>query len=80
VYVVAGLIPPTPFADQARGLALACQTLIALGIGAVRDPLVQRDDLLLYQAAREQGTLGLRVRPPGGRFSARAYCATHHAD
>jgi len=63
VYVVAGHIPTTPFADQLRGLVLACQTLAAQGIGAVRDPLVQRDELLLYQAAWEQGTLSLRVRP-----------------
>src|SRR5262249_956225 len=31
VYVVAGHIPPTPVADQLRGLALACQTLAAQG-------------------------------------------------
>jgi predicted amidohydrolase YtcJ len=62
VYVVAGHIPPTPFTDQLRSLALACQTLAAQGVGAVRDPLVQRDELLLYQAAWEQGALGLRAR------------------
>jgi predicted amidohydrolase YtcJ len=63
VYVVAGLIPPTSFEEQVRGLTLACQTYNAQGIGAVRDPLVQRDELLLYQAAWERGTLSLRARP-----------------
>jgi predicted amidohydrolase YtcJ len=35
----------------------------AAGLGAVRDPVVQLDELLLYQAAWERGGLSTRCRP-----------------
>ena len=58
------------------GLRQAGQVFAALGLGAVRDPLVQRDELLLYQAAWERGQLSVRCRPmvvvtPGGALADR---------
>jgi predicted amidohydrolase YtcJ len=63
VYVVAGLIPALSFDEQVAGLQRAAETFSGLGMGTVRDPLIQRDELLLYQAAWEQGRLSLRCRP-----------------
>jgi predicted amidohydrolase YtcJ len=63
VYVVAGYIPPASFEEQVAGLVRASAVFSGLGLGAVRDPLVQRDELLMYQAAWERGALALRCRP-----------------
>jgi predicted amidohydrolase YtcJ len=63
VYVVAGHIPPTSLDDQVTSLRDACQVFSSLGIGAIRDPLIQRDELLLFQSAWERGLLSLRCRP-----------------
>jgi predicted amidohydrolase YtcJ len=63
VYVVAGHIPPISFEEQMAGLAQACAVFGSLGIGVVRDPLIQRDELLVYQAVWERGMLSLRSRP-----------------
>ena len=63
VYVVAGHIPPSSFEEQVTGLAQACAVFNGLGLGTVRDPLIQRDELLIYQAAWERGVLSLRCRP-----------------
>jgi predicted amidohydrolase YtcJ len=63
VYVVAGLIPPVSFEEQVAGLQRACQVFNALGVGAVREPLILRDELLIYQAAWERGLLSLRCHP-----------------
>jgi predicted amidohydrolase YtcJ len=63
VYVVAGLIPPVSFEEQVTGLHRACQVFNSLGVAAVRDPLIQPDELLIYQAAWERGMLSLRCHP-----------------
>jgi predicted amidohydrolase YtcJ len=63
VYVVADLIPPVSFEEQVAGLQRACQVFNALGLAAVRDALIQRDELLIYQAAWERGWLSLRCHP-----------------
>jgi predicted amidohydrolase YtcJ len=63
VYVVAGLVPPLSFEEQVAALHRTCQTFNALGMGAVRDPLIQRDELLIYQATWERGLLSLRCHP-----------------
>lgn len=63
VYVVAGLIPAPAFQEQVAGLERASQIFSSLGIGTVRDPLIQRNELLLYQAAWEEDRLSLRCRP-----------------
>ncbi len=73
---MAGKIPPASFEEQVAGLRQAGQVFAALGLGAVRDPLVQRDELLLYQAAWERGQLSVRCRPmvvvtPGGALANR---------
>jgi predicted amidohydrolase YtcJ len=76
VYVVAGLIPPSSFEEQVAGLQRASAMFSSLGMGTVRDPLIQRDELLIYQAAWERGQLRLRCRPmvvitPGGSVADR---------
>lgn len=63
VYVVAGHIPPTTLEEQVNNMHNACQIFTSLGLGALRDPLIQRDELLLYQTAWERGLLSLRCRP-----------------
>jgi predicted amidohydrolase YtcJ len=63
VYVVAGLIPAPAFEEQVAGLQQASAIFSSLGIGTVRDPLIQRDELLLYQAAWERDRLSVRCRP-----------------
>jgi predicted amidohydrolase YtcJ len=63
VYAVAGRIPPPSLDEQVAGLRQACQVFNTFGVAAVRDPLVQRDELLVYQAAWERGALSLRCRP-----------------
>src|SRR5258708_39092384 len=76
VYVVAGRIPPASLREQVAGLRPAGPVFAALGLGAARGPLVQRDELLLYQAAWERGQLSVRCRPmvvvtPGGALADR---------
>jgi predicted amidohydrolase YtcJ len=72
VYVVAGRIPPTSFEERVAGLIHASATFSSLGLGTVRDPLIQRDELLVYQTAWDRGALAVRCRPmivvspPGG--------------
>jgi predicted amidohydrolase YtcJ len=63
VYVIAGFISPTSFDEQVAALTHACTLFNGLGLGAVRDPLIQRDELLIYQAAWERKALSLRCRP-----------------
>ncbi len=63
VYVVAGRVPQPPLEEQVAGIQHACAVFNGLGLGAVRDPLIQRDELLIYQAAWERGALSLRCRP-----------------
>jgi len=45
-----------------EGLKQACQTYHAYGIGAVRDPLVTREQMRIYQALWERGELTVRSR------------------
>jgi predicted amidohydrolase YtcJ len=56
-------IPPPPFEQQVQNLQQACQLYNAFGIGSVRDPIVTRDQLLVYQALWERGGLTVRSRP-----------------
>jgi predicted amidohydrolase YtcJ len=60
--LVEHLIPPAPFEEQVRNLQQACQLYNACGIGAVRDPIVTRDQMLIYQALWERGGLTVRSR------------------
>jgi hypothetical protein len=61
--VVAAAIPPPSIEEQAAGIAQATQLFSSVGLGAVRDPIVQRDELLAYQAAWERGRLSTRCQP-----------------
>ena len=61
--LVEHLIPPPPFEQQVQDLRQACQLYNAYGIGTVRDPIVTRDQLLVYQALWERGGLTVRSRP-----------------
>src|SRR5215471_17602269 len=56
-------ITAPPFEQQVQNLQQACQLYNSYGIGAVRDPIVTRDQLLVYQALWERGGLTVRSRP-----------------
>ena len=60
--LVERLITPPPFEQQAQNLRQACQLYNSYGIGTVRDPIVTRDQMLVYQALRERGELTVRCR------------------
>src|SRR5260370_16442506 len=45
-----------------EGLRLACQEYNSYGIGTVRDPMVMRDQMPVYQALWEQNELTVRSR------------------
>jgi len=57
------LVPPLPFEEQVASMGEATRAFAAVGLGAVRDPVVMRDELPLYQAAWERGGLAVRCRP-----------------
>jgi predicted amidohydrolase YtcJ len=61
--LVEHLIPPPPLEQQVQNLRQACQLYNSYGIGTVRDPVVTRDQMLVYQALRERGELTVRSRP-----------------
>jgi predicted amidohydrolase YtcJ len=56
-------IPPAAFEDRVADLQRACALYSARGIGAVRDPVVSHDQMLVYQALWERGALTVRARP-----------------
>ncbi len=62
VYIFSRVIPPQPFEQQVASIEQASKAYAAVGLGAVRDPIVMRDDLPLYQAAQERGGLSTRCR------------------
>ncbi len=60
--LVSQLIPPLSTEQLTEHLKQACQVYNALGIGAVRDPIVARDEVLAYQLLRERGELTVRCQ------------------
>src|SRR5207244_1258108 len=50
------------FEQGVEGLGQACREYNSYGIGAVRDPFVSPDQLLIYQALWERGELTVRSR------------------
>ena len=60
--LVSQLIPPLSTEQLAENLKQACQVYNSLGIGAVRDPIVSRDEVLAYQSLRERGELTVRCQ------------------
>lgn len=63
VHAVRSLIPPLPTDDQAAALGDASRSYAALGVGCLREALLEPGDLLVYQAAWERGDLVVRARP-----------------
>lgn len=59
---VSKLVPPATFEQSVAGLKQACQDYHAYGIGTVRDPLVTREQMRVYQALWERGELTVRSR------------------
>ena len=63
VYRLLAFAPP-PGRDQlVAGLREASAAYAALGVGAIREAMVEVDELGVYQAAQEAGALHVRVRP-----------------
>jgi predicted amidohydrolase YtcJ len=54
------LLPAITPQEMIEGLRLTCQEYNAYGIGAVRDPMVLREQMPVYQALWEQGELTVR--------------------
>jgi predicted amidohydrolase YtcJ len=63
VYRVAAFAPEPSRTDLARALASGSAAYAALGVGTVREALINLDEFLAYQEAREKHLLSLRVRP-----------------
>jgi predicted amidohydrolase YtcJ len=63
VYQVGGHAPPPSRADLARALGTGSAAYAALGVGTIREAMVNLDELLAYQDAARSGQLRVRVRP-----------------
>ena len=63
VYRVGGHAPPPSRSDLARALGTTSAAYAALGVGTIREAMVNLDELLAYQDAARSGQLRLRVRP-----------------
>jgi len=63
VYQVAGFAPDAARAQLVDGLARGSAAYAALGVGTIREAMINTDELLAYQDAAEQGKLSVRVRP-----------------
>jgi predicted amidohydrolase YtcJ len=56
------LVPAMTFDQMVEGLRLACREYNSYGIGTVRDPMVMRNQMPVYQALWEQSELTVRSR------------------
>jgi predicted amidohydrolase YtcJ len=63
VWQVAAFAPPPSRAQLAEALGRGSVAYAALGVGTIREAMINTDELLAYQEAAEQGTLSVRVRP-----------------
>src|SRR5262249_60186463 len=63
VYQVAAFAPTPSRTELARALATGSAAYAALGVGTIREALINLEEFLAYQEAREQHLLSLRVRP-----------------
>ena len=59
--VLREVIPPATTDDRRRGLALICKMFAEAGLTSVHDAMVSNDDLGVYQQAKLEGDLPLRV-------------------
>ena len=60
---IKGLVPPAPIDRQVADLAAACDVYASLGVGAVREALLEPGQLNVYRQAVERRRLTLRCRP-----------------
>jgi predicted amidohydrolase YtcJ len=63
VYQVAAFAPTPSRTDLAQALAAGSAAYAALGVGTIREALINLDELLAYQDAWDRHLLGVRVRP-----------------
>ena len=63
VYVVAGHAPAASADELVEGLHRGSAAYAALGVGTVREAMVNLDELEAYQRAAEQQLLSVRARP-----------------
>jgi predicted amidohydrolase YtcJ len=59
---VTELVPAMTFDQMVEGLRLACREYNSYGIGTVRDPMVMRNQMPVYQTLWEQSELTVRSR------------------
>ena len=78
VYQVAGFAPAATRDQLVEGLARGSAAYAALGVGTIREAMINIEELLVYQDAAEQGKLSVRARPMirvGNELSAEAAIA-----
>jgi predicted amidohydrolase YtcJ len=63
VYQVAAFAPAQGRARLAAALGTCSAAYAALGVGTIREAMIDLDELLAYQDARERELLSVRVRP-----------------
>jgi predicted amidohydrolase YtcJ len=63
VYRVAAFAPTPSTVDLAGALGIGSAAYAALGVGTIREALINLDEFLAYQQAWERGLLKVRVRP-----------------
>jgi hypothetical protein len=63
VYQVLAFAPPPTLQVLVAGLREASAAYAAFGVGAIREAMVEVDELAAYQAAWQAGALSVRVRP-----------------
>jgi predicted amidohydrolase YtcJ len=62
VYQVAAFAPAQTRADLATALGAGSAAYAALGVGTLREAMINLDELLVYQDARDRNLLSVRVR------------------
>jgi len=63
VYQVMAFAPATSRADLTGALGTGSAAYAALGVGTIREAMINLDELLAYQDAWRRGLLNVRVRP-----------------
>ena len=63
VYQVAAFAPAPARSELAGALGTATAAYAALGVGTIREPMINLDELLAYQDASDRDLLSVRVRP-----------------
>jgi len=63
VWQVAAFAPAPSQAQLAEALGRGSAAYAALGVGTIREAMINTEELLAYQDAAERGTLSVRVRP-----------------